>query len=118
MRIYRTQTGWELEGAHGGRIPVPPQASGRLTTREDLYEYLADIEGEAAPHRGAHGLVAPIEEQEVWAAGVTYLRSKKARMEESTSSAFARSERTSRICSFRCRNRMKFRILAGFARAY
>src|SRR5580704_707248 len=83
MRIYRTQTGWELEGAHGGRIPVPPQASGRLTTREDLFEYLADIEGDAAPGSGGHALVAPIEEQEVWAAGVTYFRSRTARMAES-----------------------------------
>ncbi|MEW6159239.1 MAG: fumarylacetoacetate hydrolase family protein [Verrucomicrobiota bacterium] len=32
-------------------------------------------------------LLVPIERQEVWAAGVTYLRSKKARMEESESSA-------------------------------
>jgi len=34
-------------------------------------------------------LLAPIERQEVWAAGVTYLRSKKARMEESDFSASA-----------------------------
>ena len=34
-------------------------------------------------------LLAPIEQQEVWAAGVTYLRSKKARMEESNFSATA-----------------------------
>lgn len=34
-------------------------------------------------------LCAPIERQEVWAAGVTYLRSKKARMEESDFSASA-----------------------------
>src|SRR5580692_5679176 len=83
MRIYRTQTGWELEGVHGGRIPVPPQASGQLTTREDLYEYLTDIEGDASPHSGVHALVAPMEEQEVWAAGVTYFRSRTARMAES-----------------------------------
>jgi len=83
MRIYRTSIGWELEARHGGRIPVPPQASGQLTTREDLYEYLADIEGEAAPGNHGHALVAPIEEQEVWAAGVTYFRSRTARMAES-----------------------------------
>jgi len=83
MRIYRTLTGWELEGAHGGRIPVPPQASGRLTTREDLYEYLASLEGEAIPGSGWHAVVAPIEDQEVWAAGVTYFRSRTARMAES-----------------------------------
>ena len=32
-------------------------------------------------------LLAPVERQEVWAAGVTYLRSKSARMEESDFSA-------------------------------
>ena len=32
-------------------------------------------------------LVAPIDKQEVWAAGVTYQRSQKARMEESETSA-------------------------------
>ena len=34
-------------------------------------------------------LLAPVDQQEVWAAGVTYLRSKKARMEESEFSANA-----------------------------
>ena len=34
-------------------------------------------------------LLAPVDQQEVWAAGVTYLRSKKARMEESEFSASA-----------------------------
>jgi len=34
-------------------------------------------------------LCAPVERQEVWAAGVTYLRSKTARMEESDFSATA-----------------------------
>jgi len=34
-------------------------------------------------------LLSPVEQQEVWAAGVTYLRSKKARMEESDFSATA-----------------------------
>src|SRR5437868_5455584 len=34
-------------------------------------------------------LLPPVEKQEVWAAGVTYLRSKRARMEESDFSATA-----------------------------
>ncbi len=34
-------------------------------------------------------LLAPVEQQEIWAVGVTYLRSKKARMEESDFSATA-----------------------------
>jgi 2-dehydro-3-deoxy-D-arabinonate dehydratase len=41
----------------------------------------------AGSHEGSHvsvvTLLAPIDEQEVWAAGVTYLRSRDARMEES-----------------------------------
>jgi 2-dehydro-3-deoxy-D-arabinonate dehydratase len=37
----------------------------------------------------AVGLLTPVESQEVWAAGVTYLRSKQARMEESDFSADA-----------------------------
>lgn len=38
---------------------------------------------------GSVELLAPVEQQEVWAAGVTYLRSKKARMDESEFSASA-----------------------------
>src|SRR5262245_11508093 len=34
-------------------------------------------------------LLAPVDQQEIWAAGVTYFRSKKARMEESEFSATA-----------------------------
>src|SRR5687767_14199772 len=56
----------------------------------------AILEGAALPRAssasqpvGAVKLLAPVERQEVWAAGVTYLRSKKARMEESNFSATA-----------------------------
>jgi 2-dehydro-3-deoxy-D-arabinonate dehydratase len=86
MRIYQTAGGWELESSRGGRIPVPPQVSGGLTTREDLYQYLAELEGDVSPGSSAHALLAPIEEQEVWAAGVTYFRSRTARMAESEAS--------------------------------
>jgi 2-dehydro-3-deoxy-D-arabinonate dehydratase len=40
--------------------------------------------GGNAPHIGMVELLAPIDQQEVWASGVTYLRSRDARMEEST----------------------------------
>jgi 2-dehydro-3-deoxy-D-arabinonate dehydratase len=42
-----------------------------------------------APDAGDVTLLAPVERQEVWAAGVTYMRSKSARMEESDFSAQA-----------------------------
>jgi 2-dehydro-3-deoxy-D-arabinonate dehydratase len=49
----------------------------------------ADFSGAPVTSRSEVELLAPVEEQEVWAAGVTYLRSKKARMEESEFSASA-----------------------------
>src|SRR6185295_12013412 len=72
-----------------GRFALPAEPEGALTTREDLPEYLAAIAGGDAPGARsglpASGLPAlvPIEKQEVWAAGVTYFRSRTARMEES-----------------------------------
>jgi 2-dehydro-3-deoxy-D-arabinonate dehydratase len=82
MIIYKTPAGWELD-AGAGRISVPAQTAGNLTTREDLYEYLGRLAAEATAGPGNPHLLAPIEEQEVWAAGVTYFRSRTARMEES-----------------------------------
>ena len=51
----------------------------------------SDAQAGRGPSQSFSGakLLAPIEQQEVWAAGVTYLRSKKARMEESNFSATA-----------------------------
>jgi 2-dehydro-3-deoxy-D-arabinonate dehydratase len=56
-----------------------------LLMREDLEAYLhsaLDRETPVAEFRAAD-VLAPIERQEVWAAGVTYYRSRGARMEES-----------------------------------
>jgi 2-dehydro-3-deoxy-D-arabinonate dehydratase len=57
----------------------------------DAAERLAALSKENHPHLrfSEVRLLAPVEKQEVWAAGVTYLRSKKARMEESNFSATA-----------------------------
>lgn len=54
-------------------------------------EALAQAEAAEAPSvpLAEVSLLTPVERQEVWAAGVTYLRSKKARMEESDFSANA-----------------------------
>ena len=84
MRIYRTPAGWELETDDARRLALPQDAT-PLTTREDLHDYLRRIaagSGAAIAGPGAR-LLAPIERQEVWAAGVTYLRSRTARMAES-----------------------------------
>ena len=81
--LYRTASAWLVETAPGLAIRVPANAAGRLTTREDLFEYLEELTGSGAgPEPIPHELLAPIEAQEVWAAGVTYHRSRSARMAE------------------------------------
>src|SRR5713226_3369181 len=62
-----------------------------LLEAEDPLALLKDIARQDLPRLpiSAIRLCAPVEHQEVWAAGVTYLRSKKARIEESDFSATA-----------------------------
>ena len=62
-----------------------------LTALLEDTEALAQAEAAEAPSvpLADVSLLTPVERQEVWAAGVTYLRSKKARMEESDFSANA-----------------------------
>jgi 2-dehydro-3-deoxy-D-arabinonate dehydratase len=63
----------------------------QLLERDDLAAQLADIRRPGLPEWPLDQvqLLTPVEAQEVWAAGVTYLRSKEARMEESDFSARA-----------------------------
>jgi 2-dehydro-3-deoxy-D-arabinonate dehydratase len=78
------RSGWLVE--QGGRVhPVEGSLDGMLQ-REDLQRRLASLlEAGAAPAETLRreDLLAPIGSQEVWAAGVTYLRSRAARMAES-----------------------------------
>jgi len=68
-----------------------------VTTLADILDTDSPVESARAARSrpgGEHALIdvrllAPVERQEVWAAGVTYLRSKTARMEESDFSATA-----------------------------
>jgi 2-dehydro-3-deoxy-D-arabinonate dehydratase len=101
LKLFRTRAGWVLE-TEKRRFALPSAPEGALTTREDLPEYLTALTGgevpgdrsipSGLPATGlpatglpATGLPAmpPLEQQEVWAAGVTYFRSRTARMEES-----------------------------------
>ena len=73
-----TAGGWPNLGTLLDHEALRPELE-RLARAADLPRYpLADLT-----------LLPPVERQEVWAAGVTYLRSKKARMEESDFSATA-----------------------------
>ena len=62
-----------------------------LLERADLAEQLTRLRQAAPVERPLEQvrLLTPVESQEIWAAGVTYLRSKQARMEESDFSARA-----------------------------
>jgi 2-dehydro-3-deoxy-D-arabinonate dehydratase len=84
VKLFRTATGWVVEGPDGF-LALEAHDAGGITVREDLPEYLASRVGglSAAASPAAHALLPPIERQEVWAAGVTYFRSRTARMEES-----------------------------------
>ena len=78
MRLYRLENGVRLE--RDGTFLTLDERWDALVNREDLAGYLR----RAGPAAGAAGRpLPPIGSQEVWAAGVTYFRSRTARMEES-----------------------------------
>jgi 2-dehydro-3-deoxy-D-arabinonate dehydratase len=79
--LYRTVTGWVVRTPSDKYVEVPNAAG--LTTREDLLEFLQATAASGAEVASPTQLLAPIESQEVWAAGVTYFRSRAARMAES-----------------------------------
>lgn len=88
FRIYKTASGIIVQ--NGGRFYATPAGWNELVNRKGLYAYLQgqlpameEMDAHAAEQAIASGLQAPISTQEVWAAGVTYYRSRTARMEES-----------------------------------
>ena len=87
MRLFRFRQSPLVEHASGW-YALTSQTWDGLVTRDDLHATLEDavagLSPLPAPPDPAH-LLAPIGSQEVWAAGVTYFRSRTARMEESKS---------------------------------
>jgi 2-dehydro-3-deoxy-D-arabinonate dehydratase len=82
MRLHRLEHGVLLE-RDGTSLRLDDDWDA-LVNREDLAGYLRTADGRAAA--AAARPLAPIGGQEVWAAGVTYFRSRAARMEESKTS--------------------------------
>jgi len=83
MILYRTTEGAFVE--HEGRFARLDEEWDAIFNRRDLAAYLrkaAAAGGATRLPRGA-AILPPIESQEVWAAGVTYERSRTARMSES-----------------------------------
>ncbi len=93
MKLYRTTSGHVVEEHNRFYLPNKdhgqPDSWESLTIKDDLHDYLQRQIRESNWIEGARlaveDLQAPIGNQEVWAAGVTYYRSREARMEESKS---------------------------------
>src|SRR5277367_1083079 len=86
MKLYRSCNG--IFADHAGHFhSLNSFAWDDLVTREDLLGYLTNAIRDVKPADGLapQDLLPPIGSQEVWAAGVTYYRSRDARMEESKS---------------------------------
>jgi 2-dehydro-3-deoxy-D-arabinonate dehydratase len=84
MKLYRSAQGLLAERDDLFYAVAEPSWD-KLVAREDLLDHLNGVLRHAAA-AGAHqpqDILAPIGSQEVWAAGVTYYRSRSARMEES-----------------------------------
>src|SRR5256714_3229604 len=94
MHLYKTSKAIILK--QGSNSFTVNENWDTLINRENLYEYLLQLsarerkmnEAECDELINEH-LLPPIGNQEVWAAGVTYLRSREARMEESKDSGGA-----------------------------
>jgi 2-dehydro-3-deoxy-D-arabinonate dehydratase len=86
MKLYRKRTGCAVE-VNGRCYHFPDLDFSAISMREDLAAVLTARTGRAEPGDWPNPseLLAPIASQEVWAAGVTYFRSRTARMEESQS---------------------------------
>jgi 2-dehydro-3-deoxy-D-arabinonate dehydratase len=87
MKLYRSVQGILVEdGNHF--YPVSAPTWDALVARQDLGAHLAEVVRHASPVAAPaeKDLLAPIGSQEVWAAGVTYFRSRTARMEEAKTS--------------------------------
>jgi len=84
VKLYRTANGpvVELNELH---YRVPETSWDALVTHSNLGEYLRGVieKGETIENFSSGKIEAPIGSQEVWAAGVTYYRSRSARIEES-----------------------------------
>jgi 2-dehydro-3-deoxy-D-arabinonate dehydratase len=79
MLLYRTTTGWVLKTADRF-VQIPQHAGAGITTREDLFEFLEGIAKLGASAVEPAEILAPMESQEIWASGLTYYRSRDARM--------------------------------------
>jgi 2-dehydro-3-deoxy-D-arabinonate dehydratase len=89
MKLYRTKSGVVVES--GNQFYILSGSWKSIINRPRLFQKLIQEINDSMASPMAiqfinNELLPPIDEQEVWAAGVTYFRSKKARMDESKES--------------------------------
>ncbi|MEM7655004.1 MAG: fumarylacetoacetate hydrolase family protein [Bacteroidota bacterium] len=86
MKVYQTRRGPFLQ-TETHTFLLQDQNWDELVNRSDLYEHLTHLAEVSIPSEYSDpvrlGVLPPIGQQEVWASGVTYFRSREARMEES-----------------------------------
>ncbi|HZE84473.1 MAG TPA: fumarylacetoacetate hydrolase family protein [Puia sp.] len=94
MKLYRTKNGNLLQD--GSKFGLLDRPWDELINRDGLYSHLQaalgnakELPAEQAAAWCENAILSPAPSQEVWAAGVTYLRSRDARMEESRESGAA-----------------------------
>lgn len=94
MHLYKTAQGAILH--HNDNFYTVPLDWDTLINRDQLHSFLWEFTQSNPPMNAAiaadlidNQLKAPVGSQEIWAAGVTYLRSRDARMEESEASGAA-----------------------------
>ena len=81
MKLYNTSIGVILQKNNKEILLDEPLTN--IINRDNLFEWLFNQnEKEIRVNWNEIAVYAPLEKQEVWAAGVTYLRSRDARMEE------------------------------------
>jgi len=82
-KIYRVDSGIQIENADGQLSEALLANWDDCINQDNLFQF---CQNQAYANNQREAIQTPIDSQEIWAAGVTYLRSKVARMEESKES--------------------------------
>lgn len=87
MKLFKTSSGIILQKENNNYLLNDDWD--KLINHDDLFTFLSNQKNKTDIEINEVKIFAPISKQEVWAAGVTYLRSRDARMEESKDSGGA-----------------------------
>ncbi len=89
MKLYKTNQGIIIELSEKFYLSNAENWDDYIN-QENLFDIItADIQSLSEISWNKEGILAPIQNQEIWASGVTYMRSREARMDESKDSGGA-----------------------------